>query len=216
MTSPLFTYKIANVHMKSSSWPPTFFNAIRMAANFDTAQISAWNYLCYNPRRCLREDIKWAQSSNNVFFRSPGRPVPNTHRKTRPRGARLSHATSGAKKPARNSVEHMQRTNAKDDAVEGGEDGERPPSSQPIAPAVAGQAPPQPAGKSIAYSAALCAEEVVRRHFELYYENSTFLADAATIPASARGAFHPPRAEKSTDVTSRARASASRRERPCR
>ena len=45
----------------------------------------------------------------------------------------------------------MQRNNAKDDAVEGGEDGERPPSSQPIAPAVAGQAPPQPAGKSIAY-----------------------------------------------------------------
>ena len=45
----------------------------------------------------------------------------------------------------------MQRTNAKDDAVEGGENGERPPSSQPIAPAVAGQAPPQPAGKSIAY-----------------------------------------------------------------
>ena len=43
----------------------------------------------------------------------------------------------------------MQRNNAKDDAVEGGEDGERPPSSQPIAPAVAGQAPPQPAGKSI-------------------------------------------------------------------
>ena len=46
-------------------------------------------------------------------------------------------------------MEHMQRNNAKDDAVEGGEDGERPPSSQPIAPAVAGQAPPQPAGKSI-------------------------------------------------------------------
>ena len=45
----------------------------------------------------------------------------------------------------------MQRTNAKDDAIEGGEDGERPPSSQPIAPAVAGQAPPQPAEKSIAY-----------------------------------------------------------------
>jgi hypothetical protein len=45
----------------------------------------------------------------------------------------------------------MQRNNVKDDAVEGGEDGERPPSSQPIAPAVAGQAPPQPAGKSIAY-----------------------------------------------------------------
>ena len=43
----------------------------------------------------------------------------------------------------------MQRNNAKDDAVEGGEDGERPPSSQPIAPAVAGQNPPQPAGKSI-------------------------------------------------------------------
>ena len=34
----------------------------------------------------------------------------------------------------------MQRINAKDDAVEGGENGERPPSSQPIAPAVAGQA----------------------------------------------------------------------------
>ena len=49
----------------------------------------------------------------------------------------------------------MQRNNAKDDAVEGGENGERPPSSQPIAPAVAGQAPPQPAGKSIAYSAAV-------------------------------------------------------------
>ena len=45
----------------------------------------------------------------------------------------------------------MQRTNAKDDAVGGGENGERPPSSQPIAPAVAGQAPPQPAEKSIAY-----------------------------------------------------------------
>ena len=45
----------------------------------------------------------------------------------------------------------MQRNNAKDDAVEGGDDGERPPSSQPIAPAVAGQAPPQPAEKSIAY-----------------------------------------------------------------
>ena len=43
----------------------------------------------------------------------------------------------------------MQRNNAKDDAVGGGEDGKRPPSSQPIAPAVAGQAPPQPAGKSI-------------------------------------------------------------------
>ena len=43
----------------------------------------------------------------------------------------------------------MQRNNTKDDAVEGGEDGGRPPSSQPIAPAVAGQAPPQPAGKSI-------------------------------------------------------------------
>ena len=47
-------------------------------------------------------------------------------------------------------MEHMQRNNAKDDAVEGGEDGERPPSSQPIAPAV-GLAPPQPAEKSIAY-----------------------------------------------------------------
>ena len=47
----------------------------------------------------------------------------------------------------------MQRNNAKDDAVKGGDDGERPPSSQPIAPAVAGQAPPQPARKSIAYSA---------------------------------------------------------------
>ena len=46
----------------------------------------------------------------------------------------------------------MQRNNAKDDAVEGGEDGERPPSSQPIAPA-AGLSPPQPAGKSIAYFA---------------------------------------------------------------
>ena len=45
----------------------------------------------------------------------------------------------------------MQRNNAKDDAVGGGEDGERPPSSQPIAPAVAGLSPPQPAGKSIAY-----------------------------------------------------------------
>ena len=44
----------------------------------------------------------------------------------------------------------MQRNNAKDDAVEGGEDGERPPSSHPIAPAV-GLSPPQPAGKSIAY-----------------------------------------------------------------
>ena len=44
---------------------------------------------------------------------------------------------------------HMQRNNAKDDAVEGGENGERPPSSQPIAPAVAGQASPQPAEKSI-------------------------------------------------------------------
>ena len=42
----------------------------------------------------------------------------------------------------------MQRNNAKDDAVEGGENGERPPSSQPIAPA-AGLSPPQPAGKSI-------------------------------------------------------------------
>ena len=42
----------------------------------------------------------------------------------------------------------MQRINAKDDAVEGGENGERPPSSQPIAPA-AGLSPPQPAGKSI-------------------------------------------------------------------
>ena len=46
----------------------------------------------------------------------------------------------------------MQRNNAKDDAVEGGEDGKRPPSSQPIAPA-AGLSPPQPAGKSIAYYA---------------------------------------------------------------
>ena len=43
----------------------------------------------------------------------------------------------------------MQRNNAKDDAVEGGEDGERPPSSQSIAPAMAGQAPPQPTEKSI-------------------------------------------------------------------
>ena len=51
----------------------------------------------------------------------------------------------------------MQRINAKDDAVEGGEDGERPPSSQPIAPA-AGLSPPQPAGKSIAYSAAVGGE----------------------------------------------------------
>ena len=41
----------------------------------------------------------------------------------------------------------MQRNNAKDDAVEGGENGERPPSSQPIAPAAAGQAPPRPAGR---------------------------------------------------------------------
>ena len=48
-------------------------------------------------------------------------------------------------------MEYMQRNNAKDNAVEGGDDGEGPPSSQPIAPAVAGQAPPQPAGKSIAY-----------------------------------------------------------------
>ena len=46
-------------------------------------------------------------------------------------------------------MEHMQRNNAKDDAVEGGENGERPPSSQPIAPAVAGQAPPRPAGRII-------------------------------------------------------------------
>ena len=44
----------------------------------------------------------------------------------------------------------MQRNNAKDDAVEGGENYERPPCSQPIAPA-AGLSPPQPAGKSIAY-----------------------------------------------------------------
>ena len=39
----------------------------------------------------------------------------------------------------------MQGNNAKDDAVGGGPEA----SSQPIAPAVAGQAPPQPAGKSI-------------------------------------------------------------------
>ena len=52
----------------------------------------------------------------------------------------------------------MQRNNAKNDAVEGGDDGERPPSSQPIAPAMAGQAPPQPAEKSIAYSAAVEGE----------------------------------------------------------
>ena len=52
----------------------------------------------------------------------------------------------------------MQRNNAKDDAVEGGENGERPPSSQPIAPAVAGQSPPQPAEKSIAYSATVGGE----------------------------------------------------------
>ena len=51
----------------------------------------------------------------------------------------------------------MQRNNAKDDTVEGEEDGERPPSSQPIAPA-AGQAPPQPAEKSIAYSATVGGE----------------------------------------------------------
>ena len=48
-------------------------------------------------------------------------------------------------------MKYMQRNNAKDDAVEGGDDGERPPSSQPIAPAVAGQAPPRPAEKSIEY-----------------------------------------------------------------
>ena len=42
-------------------------------------------------------------------------------------------------------MEHMQRNNAKDDAVEGGLGA----SSQPIAPAVAGQAPPQPAEQSI-------------------------------------------------------------------
>ena len=42
----------------------------------------------------------------------------------------------------------MQRNNAKDDAVESGDDGERPPSSQPIAPAT-GLSPPQPAGRII-------------------------------------------------------------------
>ena len=54
----------------------------------------------------------------------------------------------------------MQHVNAKDDAVEGGPVRLRPwassrqASSQPIAPA-AGLSPPQPAGKSIAYSAAV-------------------------------------------------------------
>ena len=52
------------------------------------------------------------------------------------------------------SREPLQRINAKDDAVEGGDDGERPPSSQPIAP-VKGLSPPHPAEKSIAYSAAV-------------------------------------------------------------
>ena len=47
----------------------------------------------------------------------------------------------------------MQRTNAKDDAVEGGPEA----SSQPIAPA-ARLLPPQPAGKSIAYSATVGGE----------------------------------------------------------
>ena len=48
-------------------------------------------------------------------------------------------------------MEHMQRNNAKDDAVEGGEDGERPPSSQPIAPAtgLAPRPPPVPIRPSI-------------------------------------------------------------------
>ena len=54
----------------------------------------------------------------------------------------------------------MQRNNAKDDVVEGGDARLRPwassrqASSQPIAPA-AGLSPPRPAGKSIAYSAAV-------------------------------------------------------------
>ena len=50
-------------------------------------------------------------------------------------------------------MEHMQRRNAKDDAVGGGPEA----SSHPIAPAV-GLLPPQPAGKSIAYSAAVGGE----------------------------------------------------------
>ena len=61
--------------------------------------------------------------------------------------------------------ELQQRINAKDDAVEGGEDGERPPSSQPIAPAT-GLSPPQPAEKSIAYSAAIWCRGINVRLFE--------------------------------------------------
>ena len=70
-------------------------------------------------------------------------------------------STHSSQRNGQDSVEHMQRINAKDDAVGGGEVRLRPrassrqASSQPIAPAVAGQAPPQPVGKSIAYSAAV-------------------------------------------------------------
>ena len=117
----------------------------------------------------------------------------NTHRKTRPKGRIFRVHILMIRKTAKISCEHMQRTNAKDNAVEGGEVRLRPwassrqASSQPIAPAVAGQPLPQPAGKSIAYSAAdwcrginvrlfECSdcsisssgtEEVVERHFGL-------------------------------------------------
>ena len=79
----------------------------------------------------------------------PCQTESNAPRKTRPKGRVLRVHTFDSMKTDRISREHMQRNNAKDDAVEGGENGERPPSSQPIAPAVAGKAPPQPAGKSI-------------------------------------------------------------------
>ena len=66
--------------------------------------------------------------------------------KDTPKRTRLSHTTFGTKKPARNSVEHMQRNNAKSQAVTG------EPYRAGSAPMTPAATTPQPAGRSIAKS----------------------------------------------------------------
>ena len=101
-------------------------------------------------------------SMQSTDFKEQERARPSgTHSSEVPLRTRIEYAPKDAPRmdtsfacssPMQNisgiSVEPLLRINAKDDAVEGGDDGERPPSSQPIAPAT-GLAPPQPAGRII-------------------------------------------------------------------
>ena len=87
---------------------------------------------------------KRARPPGTHSFKEPSRTRPEYAPKDAPK-VDASFACSSSEQSIDGILnEPLLRTNAKDDAVGGGDDGERPPSSQPIAPA-AGQAPPQPA-----------------------------------------------------------------------